>query len=62
MANTTVPKIKAMLKDEKQSHFTGMDFSGLDLSGFDFSEKTIAATNFSNCSLRKAKFNKKNFS
>ena len=51
MANTTVAKIKAMLEDEKQPHMTNMDFSGLDLSGFDFSERTIAATNFSNCYL-----------
>ena len=51
MTNTTVAKIKALLEDEKQSHVTNMDFSGLDLAGLDFSERTIAATNFSNCSL-----------
>ena len=53
MANTTVAKIEALLEEGKQSHVANMDFSGLDLAGLDFSERTIASTNFSNCSLKK---------
>ena len=41
------------------AHLTNLNFFCLDFSGLDFSRMTIASTNFSNTSLRKAKFNKK---
>ena len=41
------------------AHLTNLNFSGLDLSGLGFSRMTIASTDFSYTSLRKAKFNKK---
>jgi uncharacterized protein YjbI with pentapeptide repeats len=38
-----------------------LNFSGLDLSVLGFRRRTITSTDFSNTSLRKAKFNKNIF-